>query len=422
MDSFKTYFKKHFAVESLLESPEKGSTSLSFNSYQLPLSKRLVMYALQMSPWLCLLGFSGTFGMILLAQLLSPASGGFWANMIAFHQENSELIRAFNIVSVSGLIGYGTNYIAIRMLFRPIEKRPIWGQGLIPAQRDRIIYTLAQGMHKHIFNRDLIRRRVEETGVVSKINDLLIDGSVGLIRDTDLRSQVKATLAENLEGFAERDDIRQHIREVIDVRLEENLEGGVKKFLLQTYKRYNKEDYAKAIDGIVADIPKVALEVLEKLEGDLDSAADYLLEQRKKSEEQIMETVVGLLEQLDRTITDLLAKQMAHFDEAKLERMVWEATNEQLLYIQYLGTILGILGGLLIWRPEWMGPVYVLGFGLLFLLDKGIYWLKNRQMRTPESDDIAAPVLEATIISPPIEKKEESTSVEPSSESSPQAG
>ena len=382
LEEFTTYLRTYFPFDTLLERGAGPREDLAFNRFRVSPAKRAFMYGLRLSPWLCGLAFGFTFGTILLAQLataLGPASAlaGILAPIPPFYEAYTGLIRAVNIVAVSGLIGYGTNYIAIRMLFRPVVRRPIWGQGLIPAQRDRIIFTLAQGMHKHVLNQDLIRRRVEETGLVRKLNNLLVDGSSGLILDQALRESLKSVIHQSMVDFAHRDDVRRDIREVIDTRLEENLEGGLKRFLLQTYKRYNKEDYEAAIDKVVADIPRVTLDVLGRLEKELDQLAAFIQDHKAYTEEQIMKLFVNLLNRID--ITDLLAKQMAHFDEAKLERMVWEATNEQLLYIQYLGTLLGILGGLLIWRPEITGPVYLLGFGLLYGLDHLLYRFQQKR-------------------------------------------
>ena len=119
------------------------------------------------------------------------------------------------------------------------------------------------------------------------------------------------------------------------------------------------------------------MEVIAKLEEELNRVAAYFRLQKKPTEDYIMQLIVDLLNRID--ITALLAKQMEHFDEARLERMVWEATNEQLLYIQYLGTILGILGGFLIWKPLLMGGIYILGFGLLYIIDEAIFRLKSRK-------------------------------------------
>ena len=348
---------------------------------------KAIMTGLKITPWICGLGFGASFFIIMVAEygigveFLQPIAS-LHTKLDGGSGPFRELINALNIICVSGLIGFGTNFLAIRMLFRPVERRPIWGQGLIPAQRTRIIYTLAKGMHTHILNQELIRKRVEDTGLVKKVNNLLMDGSSGMVQDTDLREELKSTLYQGMVDFAGREDIRKDIREMIDVRLEENLEGGVKKLVLQTYKRFNKDDYDAAIDKIIQDIPKVAQEVMNKMESQLDTVAAYIRKQKKFTEEQIMMVFMDLLNRID--ITTLLANQMAHFDEAKLERMVWEATNEQLLYIQYLGTILGIFGGLLIWAPGIMGGVYLFGFLILFALDQLLYRIKSKKTQKTE--------------------------------------
>ena len=150
----------------------------------------MILNALKVSPWLCASGFGLTFSIILISELGASVEGGFIGTINAFTQEYEVLLNILKTLSISGLIGYGTNYIAIRMLFRPVERRPIWGQGLIPSQKDRIIYTLAEGLHKHILSQELIRKRVEESGLVRKVNELAMDGVVGLIKDDELRLEL----------------------------------------------------------------------------------------------------------------------------------------------------------------------------------------------------------------------------------------
>src|SRR5699024_3541870 len=62
------------------------------------------------------------------------------------------------IVSVSGLIGFLTNWVAITMLFKPAQKRPILGHGLIPAQKDRIAYRLGQAVSEDLINPEIIKK------------------------------------------------------------------------------------------------------------------------------------------------------------------------------------------------------------------------------------------------------------------------
>ncbi len=365
------YLQQYYPFPSLFQRESPAREHVSFNSFRTSRSMQLLIQLLRFSPWLCGLGFALAYGLKVGSYL------GVSAIVTAFYQQYQGLVQALYMISVSGLIGFGTNFLAIRMLFRPVIKRPIWGQGLIPAQRERIIQSLAKGMHKHVLSQDLIRRRVEDTGLVTRVNDLLMDGSTGLMQDAALREDLKAAIHDTLVDFSRREDIRQEVRALIDRRLERQLSSGVASLVIKSFKRIREEDYHELIDRVVSEIPNLARDVMERLEQELDRLARFIHEQKPQTEAQIMDIFVDLLNRID--IADLLAKQMDHFDEAKLERMVWEATNEQLLYIQYLGTVLGILGGLLIWRPEVTGVVYVLGFILLYGLDQLIFRWRNRR-------------------------------------------
>ncbi len=366
-DTIRKYLQKYYPFETLLGPAEVADAGLGFNKFRLSRGKQVSLMLLRISPWVCAVGFAATF----LFSVLPGALG-------AFYTAHQGLMDALLVVCVSGLIGYGTNFIAIRMLFRPVVKRPIWGQGLIPAQRNRIIHTLALGMHKHVLNQELIRQRIEESGLVKRINDIVMNGTIGLLRDEELKQYLKQLIYDSIGQYASREEVRKDIRAMIDTGIEENVEGGVKRFLLQTYKRYNKDEYEETINRVVANIPRVSLEVMGKLEGELDRLAAFIRKNRGASEEYIMKMLVDLLNRID--ITGLLAKQMEHFDEAKLERMVWEATNEQLLYIQYLGTLLGVLGGLLIWETRMMAMIYVGLFVVLYFLDQFLFQLKSKNI------------------------------------------
>jgi uncharacterized membrane protein YheB (UPF0754 family) len=368
-ETFIRYLQKHFSVDQIFGAEEKTDGKQAFNQFTLPASKRLVLTLLMISPYLCGAGFLFSYGFKVALSLE-------WEMMAAFNGVSPTWLNLLYYTCVSGLIGYGTNWLAIRMLFRPIQKRPIWGQGLIPAQRERIILSLAAGMHTHILSQERIHQRIAETGLVKKINELILHGSSGLVKDEELRKEVKSFIHAGLVDYAGRAEIREEIREIVDVHLEENLEGGVKKFLLQTYKRYNKEDYHKMIDRVVQDVPNVTLKVLERLETQLDELAELILKQKATTEASIYKVLEDFLERID--ITGLLVKQMENFDEVKLERMVRDATNEELKYIQYLGTVLGVLGGLLIAAPEITGPIYLGVLGLLWLADTTIFKFRNK--------------------------------------------
>lgn len=373
-DTLIKYLQKHFPIQEIIGEQNQTDGTKAFNQFAVPLSKRIILNVLMLSPYICGVGFLASYSM-------KVAITYDWLQ--AFEANSMMWLNLAYYTCVSGLIGYGTNYLAIRMLFRPLERRPIWGQGLIPAQRERIILSLAAGMHTHILSQERIHQRIEETGLVKKINDLFMDGSSSLVQDQELRDELKRLVHEGMTEYANREDVRKEVREIIDSHLEQNVEGGVKKFLLQTYKRYNKNDYQEMIDRVVGDIPNVTIKVMERLESQLDELAELIVNEKTTTEAKIYEVLEDALERID--ITGLLVKQMENFDEVKLEKMVRDATNEELKYIQYLGTVLGVLGGLLIAQPETTGPIYVLLFSLLWALDWAIFRFRKKDPTTDPS-------------------------------------
>src|SRR5690606_4569886 len=87
------------------------------------------------------------------------------------------------ILAVSGLIGFATNWLAITMLFQPREKRPIVPQGLIPAQRERVIFRLAQAISQELINEELIKQKIEESGAIRKYREQAVGVLKSVVED-----------------------------------------------------------------------------------------------------------------------------------------------------------------------------------------------------------------------------------------------
>ena len=383
--SILTYLNNHFPLGSLLgeeDLPAQQGKS-AFNQYKVPKWKHYLVQTLRISPWICGAGLALVISMKMFAleyffSLQMTDSFHLFGGVFTYRGVY-ELVKN---VTVGGLIGYGTNWLAIRMLFRPLKKRPIWGQGMIPAQRDIIIDTLAGGIYKHILSQKLIRQRIEESGLVKRLNDILIHGSVGVLQDQALREEIKLYLHNNLKDYFGRAEVRTELRGIIDAQVEKKVETGLKKLVLSTYKRFNREDYEALIDQIIMDIPESSMDILSRLEDEIETAVEFIQKQQRATEVFMMRFIIDVLNRID--VKGLLMKQMAHFNEERLEQMVWEATNEQLLYIQYLGTVLGVLGGLIIWS-DYTVIVYLVLLGILMGIDTVWYNLKQKKAETIEA-------------------------------------
>lgn len=363
----KKYFQKHFQFDSIFSGPPTLEEQAFIAKRKRKKGFLIFLQFLRFLPIACTAAFGVSF---------------FWDfgtddQLIVFGQV-LELNAIIRMVSVSGLIGFGTNWVAVKMLFKPVFRRPIWGQGLIPAHKERIVWQMAGGIHKHILNEELIRERIHESGLIQKINQILIRGVENLLDDEEFSREIKAVTYTYVKRSLAKPETRERFASIIDEKLDENLRGGISGFVFQAYKKLNRKEYQAVIDNILNRVPGTVVNVIEEVEDERETIAEAIRSREKDLEMFILKLVLDVLDRID--IRTLLSKQMAHFDEAKLENLIWSATNEQLLYIEYLGTLLGIFGGLLIWQPVVMGILFVALFVVLFLLDITLHQLKKNNI------------------------------------------
>jgi uncharacterized membrane protein YheB (UPF0754 family) len=79
--------------------------------------------------------------------------------------EPPEGFRRFVLVLVSGAIGYGTNWLAIKMLFRPYKPKPwipFWPQGLLPREQERFARALGQVAAERLMSPEAIAESLAE--------------------------------------------------------------------------------------------------------------------------------------------------------------------------------------------------------------------------------------------------------------------
>ena len=76
---------------------------------------------------------------------------------------------------VGGLIGYITNGIAIKMLFRPLRplylfgKRVPFTQGIIPKERDRIAHSVGEVVARELINQETLKENLLSQEMYTKI-------------------------------------------------------------------------------------------------------------------------------------------------------------------------------------------------------------------------------------------------------------
>ena len=132
----------------------------------------------------------------------------------------------------------------------------------------------------------------------------------------------------------------QHIIEQSLIQLPESIEVGLERF-----------------DELLDDLPRRIEANSETIENGLTSL------------------LYKLINRLD--VHALVEDNLRGYDEQRISEIILKATNEQLRYIQYLGGVLGIIGGLVIWEPLYSVLFLFIAAILIFMLDYLLLKLKH---------------------------------------------
>jgi uncharacterized membrane protein YheB (UPF0754 family) len=256
-------------------------------------------------------------------------------------------------------------------------RRPIWGQGLIPANKNRIAEKLAGTINQNILNETELKKRLTDAGVPSRIREIVLGGTGNLVRDPDFQQKIKDILNRFLEEYFQNAHNRKNLVDELDKKIHEIAPGGVGALALNTYLRLNRQGYRRSLDKAVVGIPQTIAQMLDKENKWPEEIAEKLESQSERVEELIAKSLMKMIDSIN--IYELVLGQIQRFDEGKLEDMLWNATSEQLLYIEYLGALLGIFGGLVLWQPFFMGGLLLTTLGIAALLDR---WLFSRKRLT----------------------------------------
>ncbi len=280
------------------------------------------------------------------------------------------------ILSISGLIGFLTNWLAITMLFRPAKKRPIFGQGLVPAQKDRIAYRLAAAVSEDLINPEIIKQKIQESQAISKYRAQATEYIREVIDDPEFRSELKILAVNYVDEMVAQPEVRANIAESIIHQIENNIEeNSFEKVALKAYSFIKGQEMQSLVEDALTKLPGGVEKGLDKLDSFLDTLPDKIETHSSAIENIVTSLLYKLINQLD--VHALVEDNLRQYDEQRLEKLIKNASNDQLQYIQYLGAVLGTLGGFIIWKPIGSLLLLMLIISITLGLDFALDWLNK---------------------------------------------
>ena len=292
------------------------------------------------------------------------------------------IARAIVAPLLGGVIGYITNDLAIRMLFRPRKAVYIgkfhvpFTPGLIPAQQGRIAQSIGDVVSSQLLNEETLRQTLLSEATVQKLQDkvraslrkLSKDGR--RVRDLLAKEEVRDRVDLNV------DELTQKLTEGLTAKIIESKLGytvvdsiiGDKMDFINQNKWLSmlvddnaqksiKEKLAEKVDEIIAEkAPDAVAAIVARYKDEImDARICELYARFEDKEDVIIEKLTGLYtsilgDNLGRllkaiNIEKIVVDKINGLDPAELETVIFGVMKKELRAIVYLGALLGFLMG-----------------------------------------------------------------------------
>jgi uncharacterized membrane-anchored protein YjiN (DUF445 family) len=286
--------------------------------------------------------------------------------------------QVFFAVSIGGLVGFATNWVAIKMLFHP-RVRVLGVQGVVPKRRRELARSVDQTLEEHLISGDRMHRLLMDSGAVDQAINRIAEHIPSLLADPEARKLVEVEVDRTIHSTME--DIIRTSKE----SLKSSARGTVNSLLAgggaaALFSRLGPMAAALA-GGLTAGGMKTGLldpvidKVVDKLAEDLmqheslgavgkrfvamlpERTGEVLRNDAVRG--KLRELIGGMAEELVYAVdvAGLVENELLARDEGELEELIDRVAANELSFIQVAGGGLGMVAGLALIWPWLLIPI-----------------------------------------------------------------
>lgn len=287
--------------------------------------------------------------------------------------------------AVGGLIGYITNYIAIRMLFRPHQAKYFMGihipftPGIIPKEKSRIASSIGKAVSENLMNREVLEKSLLSDEMLTKMNNAIDEFVATQSQNPETIEQFAGHYLSQEDISAMRQNVTTGVVKMIsgklnDSRLGDNIAHmaiehvmektrnsvvglfGADKFVAGLAQPIEKL-LAKHINEILQHNSQQMVEGLVTDESDklmgmtmsqLVTGHDEQVAQIKNGIQSAYKTII--IEHLPRILQDIdisaiIEQRINEMDMDEAEAIILDVMKKELRAIVWLGALLGCIMG-----------------------------------------------------------------------------
>jgi uncharacterized membrane protein YheB (UPF0754 family) len=110
-------------------------------------------------------------------------------------------VRAGFVITVAGLVGYFTNFLAIKMLFQPKQGQVLGWRGLVPKNKARIAQSLGESVQEQLLAPDIIIAYIRERQLIEVGTQSAADWVDAQLQQPQVRRDITEWLVQALNQY-----------------------------------------------------------------------------------------------------------------------------------------------------------------------------------------------------------------------------
>ena len=286
---------------------------------------------------------------------------------------------------VGAAIGYFTNDIAIRMLFRPHQAKYILGvhipftPGIIPKEKARIAGAIGKAVSENLMNREVLEKSLLSDDMLAKINDAIDEFVSAQSVNEETIEQFAHHYLTDEDIAAMRNNATDGIVKMISAKLQDsNLGDNIAHMATEHVLAKTRNSVVglfgadKLVAGLAQPIEKIlAKNINEILQNNSQQMVEDLVTKESDDlmgmtmsqlvgnhDEQVAQIKRGILnayrviitEHLPRIlqdidISDIIEQRINDMDMKEAEAIILDVMKKELRAIVWLGALLGCIIG-----------------------------------------------------------------------------
>jgi len=272
----------------------------------------------------------------------------------------TQIVDPWENIIGSTVVGYWTNWLAIKMLFYPRRPNRIW-QGLIPARRQTLIELLVEGISANLFSPAIVAAYLKKHHASERLAHAL----QATFDAPELRSAFRVAVKQGIADFLNRPSTKAALSSMLEEWLNQWKAQTLWELPLEASKKAWQPSLIRRIIAILPEISQSLDPLLDHFEAKLHQTFHGLAADPENFQEEITALVEKGFQAI--RIEEIIRHQLSAMDESELERLLTAGVTTELVFLQTSGGVFGLLVGLAVTFP-WLRLVLAVTALILWII------------------------------------------------------